>query len=86
MHWGKAWGEKIFRKTAYKYPSFSHLSAGVRPQVGGEAEGLVDGEVGLHDEHGGAGGLRLLEHVAATPVEHSVDTTHGVLGTLGGEE
>ena len=58
------------------------LAAGVGPQVGREAEGLVDGQVRLDHEHGGAGGLGLLEHVASPSVEHTVDAAHSVLGTL----
>ena len=58
------------------------LASGVGPEVGGEAEGLVDGQVGLDVEHGGADDLLLLEDVAATPVQHAVDAAHGVLGTL----
>ena len=58
------------------------LTSGVGPQVGGEAEGLVDGQVRLHVEHGRAHHLRLLEDVAATAVQHSVDATDGVLGAL----
>ena len=58
------------------------LASGVGPQVGGEAEGLVDGQVGLDDEHGGAWGLSLLEHVTSPPVQHSVDTSDCVLRAL----
>ena len=58
------------------------LASGVGPQVGGEAEGLVDGQVGLYDEHGGARGLSLLEHVTSPPVQHSVDTSNCVLRAL----
>ena len=58
------------------------LASCVGPEVGGEPEGLVDGQVGLDDEHGGAGGLGLLEHVASPPVQHSVDTSNCVLRAL----
>ena len=58
------------------------LSSGVGPEVGGEAEGLVDGQVGLDVEHGGAHDLGLLEHVATATVEDAVDAADGVLGTL----
>ena len=61
------------------------LASSVGPQVSGEAEGLVDRQVGLDDEHGGAGGLRLLEHVASPSVQHTVDTSDSVLGTLNAE-
>lgn len=61
------------------------LPAGVGAQVGGEAERLVDGQVRLHHEHGRARHLRLLEHVATTPVQHSVDASHGYLRALSWE-
>ena len=61
------------------------LAASVGSQVSSEAEGLVDGQIGLHHEHGGAGGLGLLEHVASPPVEHSIDTSYSVLWALVGE-
>ena len=60
----------------------SGLASGVGPEVSCEPEGLVDGQVGLDNEHGGAGGLGLLEHVSSPPVEHSVDTTNCVLRAL----
>ena len=71
--------------TTFLKVHLSYLSTGVRPKVGGEAKGLVDGQVGLHHEHGGAGGLCLLEHVTTTPFLNSVDTAHGVLRALGGD-
>ena len=58
------------------------LASSVGPEVSCEPEGLVDGQVGLDNEHGGAGGLGLLEHVSSPPVEHSVDTTNCVLRAL----
>ena len=58
------------------------LAAGVGAEVGREAERLVDGQVRLHVEHGGAHDLGLFEHVAAATVKHAVDASHGVLGTL----
>lgn len=58
------------------------LASGVGAQVSGEAERLVDRQVSLDDEHGGSRDLGLLEHVATTPVQHSVDTTHGYLRAL----
>ena len=62
------------------------LSSGVGAEVGGEAEGLIDGQVRLHVEHGRAHHLRLLEDVAATAVQHAVDAAHRVLGALKGKE
>ena len=62
------------------------LAASVGSQVSSEAEGLVDGQIGLHHEHGGAGGLGLLEHMTSPSVEHTVDTSHSVLRTLREEE
>ena len=58
------------------------LATGVGPEVSCEPEGLVDGQVGLDDEHGGAGGLCLLEHVTSPPVEHTVDSSNCVLRAL----
>merc|ERR1712180_426195 len=58
------------------------LASSVGPQVSGEAEGLVDRQVGLDDEHGGAGGLRLLEHVTSPSVQHTVDSSNCVLRAL----
>merc|ERR1712091_519021 len=58
------------------------LASGVGPQVSCEPVGLVDGQVGLDDEHGGAGGLCLLEHVTSPPVEHTVDSSNCVLRAL----
>ena len=58
------------------------LAASVGSQVSGEAERLVDGQVGLHHEHGSAGGLSLLEHMTSPSVEHTVDTSHSVLWAL----
>ena len=58
------------------------LAAGVGSQVGGEAEGLVDGQVGLDNEHGGSWGLGLLEHMASPSVQHTVDSSNSVFRTL----
>ena len=45
-------------------------------------EGLVDGQVGLNDEHGSSGGLRLLEDVATPTIEDTVNTADSVFRTL----
>ncbi len=45
-------------------------------------EGLVDGQVCLDNEHGSSGCLGLLEDVATTSVQDSVDTADGVLWAL----
>ena len=58
------------------------LPSSVGPEVGGESEGLVDGQVGFDVEHGGSSNLSLLEDVATTSVEHTVDASDSVLGTL----
>lgn len=65
-----------------KHALRERLSSGVRPQVSGEAERLVHRQVGLDHEHGRAGDLHLLEHVASSPVQHAVDTSDGHLGAL----
>ena len=58
------------------------LASCVGPQVSGEAEGFVDRQVRLDDEHGGAGRLRLLEHVTSPSVQHTVDSSNCVLRAL----
>ena len=50
--------------------------------LSGETEGLVDRQVGLDDEHGGAGGLGLLEHMSSPPVQDSVESHNSILVTL----
>ena len=75
---GTAWKDLPVVKHALR----EGLAASVGSQVSGEAEGLVDGQVGLHHEHGGAGGLGLLEHVTSPSVEHTVDSSNCVLGAL----
>lgn len=58
------------------------LSTSVGTQVSGETERLVDGQVGLHNEHRSTSDLRLLEYVTTTSVQDTVDTTHSYLRTL----
>jgi hypothetical protein len=58
------------------------LAGGGRAEIGGEAEGLHDGQVGLDVVERGAGTLLLRDDVAATPVEGGVDAAHGRLGAL----
>ena len=58
------------------------LSSCVGPEIGGEPEGLVDGQVGLDHEHGGAGSLCLLKHVPSPPVQHPVESTNTILRAL----
>ena len=62
------------------------LSPSVWSEVSREAEGLVDGEVGLDDEHGSAHDLRLLKDVATTTGKDAIDTTNSLLRTLREEE
>ena len=78
----------ICKRTSWKdLPVVKHalgegLASSVGPKVSCEPEGLVDRQVGLDDEHGGAGGLCLLEHVTSPPVEHTVDSSNCVLRAL----
>lgn len=58
------------------------LASGVGSQVSGEAEWLVDRQVGLDNKHGGSWGLGLLEHVASPSVQHTVDSSNSVFRTL----
>jgi hypothetical protein len=41
-----------------------------------------DGQVGLDGEHRSSRSLLLGEHLTTTLVEHRVDTTDGIFGTL----
>ena len=61
---------------------WERLAARVRAQIGGEAEGLVDWQVGLDDEHGCAWNLHLFDDDTTTSVQATVDTTDGVFWTL----
>ena len=58
------------------------LASGVGAEIGGETEGLVDGQVCLDMEHGGSHDLSLFKNVTSPSVQNSVDTSNGVLGTL----
>jgi len=51
------------------------LTTGVGAKVGGEAEGLSNGQVSLDEGHRGTSAGDLLEHVATAAGEHTVDTT-----------
>ena len=77
-------GKRASRKNlpVVEHALWEGLASSVGPQVSGEAEGLVDRQVGLDDEHGGAGGLRLLEHVTSPSVQHTVDSSNCVLRAL----
>ena len=58
------------------------LAAGRRAQLAVEPEGLHDGQVRLHGEHGRADALLLREDLSTTLVQHGVDTADGVLRAL----
>jgi len=58
------------------------LATGLRSEMRGETEGLVDRQVSLYDEHWSAWRLGLFVNVASTFVEYSVDTTDGRLWAL----
>ena len=58
------------------------LSPRVWSEVSCEAKGLVDGEVGLDDEHRSAYDLRLLKDVTSTTGKDAIDTTNSLLWTL----
>lgn len=51
-------------------------------ELAGEAEGLVDGQVGLDGEQRSTNTLLLGVDVATTAGEDTIDTTHGLLGHL----
>ena len=58
------------------------LTGGMRTEISSETEGLVDRQVSLDHVDGGSGPLLLSEDVTTTPVEDTVDTTTGNIGTL----
>ncbi len=58
------------------------LAARVRAQVGGEAERLVDGQVGLDHEHGRSDDLGLLDDHTSSSVQDTVDATDSGLWAL----
>ena len=65
-----------------KHALWEGLAPGVGPQVGCEAKGLVDRQVGLDHKHGGAWSLCLLKHVPSPSVQHPVYSTNCVLRAL----
>jgi hypothetical protein len=58
------------------------LTGSVGSEIGGETEGLVDGEVSLDVEQRGTDTLGLLENVTSPAGKDTVDTTHSLLGNL----
>jgi hypothetical protein len=58
------------------------LTSSVGAEIGGETEGLVDGQVSLDVEEGSTDTLVLLEDVTSPAGKDTVDTTHGLLGHL----
>jgi hypothetical protein len=58
------------------------LATGSGAQIGGETEGLVDGQVSLDHEQRGTGTLLLGVDVTTAAGEDTVDTTHSLLGNL----
>lgn len=62
------------------------LSTGVRAEIGGETEGLIDGQVSLDVEQRSTRALLLGENVASPSCQDTVDTTHGLFGHLNLDE
>ncbi|KNC26657.1 hypothetical protein FF38_01376 [Lucilia cuprina] len=58
------------------------LATSVGTQISSEAEGFVDRQVGLDDEHGCADDLGFFEDMTTTSVQYTIDTTDGNFGTL----
>jgi hypothetical protein len=58
------------------------LATSAGTEIGGETERLVDGKVGLDVEERSTNTLVLLEDVTSPSGEHTVDTTHSLLGNL----
>lgn len=65
-----------------KHTLWESLSTSIAAKISGEAERLVDGQVGLDHEHGCASDLVLLKHNTTTPVKDTVNTTDGDFRTL----
>ena len=59
--------------------SSADLSRGGGAELGGEPEGLHDGQVGFDHLHGRADDGRILEHVTSLSVQHAVDSAAGLL-------
>jgi hypothetical protein len=58
------------------------LATGGGAEIGGETEGLVDGQVSLDVEQRSSGALLLGVDVTTAAGEDTVDTTHSLLGNL----
>lgn len=77
-------GQRIAR---HHLPMVEHalrerLSSSVGAKIGRETERLIDGQVGLHLEHGGTNHLGLLEHVTTTSIQHTIDAANCVFRAL----
>merc|ERR1712217_797648 len=77
----------VQRITVHCLPMIEHalregLATSVRAEISSETEGLHDRQVGLDGVQRSTGALLLSEHVSTSTVEHTIDTTHGVFGTL----
>ena len=80
-------GTLVEARTRHQLPVVEHalregLPLSALSQIGSETEGLHDGQVGLHGEHGSTGPLLLREHLSTSLVEYGVNTTNGVLRAL----
>jgi len=73
--------------SVHEFPVVEHtlgecLPSCLRAEITVKAEGLHDGEVSLDCEHRRSRPLLFAEDLATTPVQHTVDTTDGILRTL----
>jgi len=69
-------------KSVYGYSTFVIFENPHRPKVKTLHRHDIYGQVSLDNEHRSSGCLSLLEDVATTSVQDSVDTTDGVFGAL----
>lgn len=74
----QGWGQVSFPQDSALAPPPA-LKQVPRPTL---TEGLIDRQVGLDHEHGGAGHLGLLKDVASLPVQDTIDAPHHLLRTL----
>lgn len=78
---------KVSLTSVHGFPVIEHtlgegLAGSLTTELCVEAKGLHYREVSLDSEHGCSGSLLFTHDLSTTLVEHTVDTTNRVLGTL----
>lgn len=58
------------------------LPSGIAPQISGEPERLIYGQVSLDDEHRRTSHLHFFEDMSTPSVQHTINTTNSHLRTL----